>query len=261
MVRESLDSILQESLDRALKEEDLECFGEPDVELVEIDPFSFKAVVPLEPVVELGDFRSIRLEPEPVEVTEEQVDKFIERMRYDAAPWEPVERPVKFDDLVALDVDGYIEGNQVADDKGVDFIPTKDSPMPFPGFSVYLEGMQADESKEFTLKVPEENPDNTIAGKDCRFNVKVLGIKEKVLPELDDEFAKGVGDGYESLEALRTSILDTLTQRTEWVARRSFEEKSLEEVIKGVSIEVPEVTTNREIDRLLEEQAPRRARA
>ena len=230
-------------------------FWEPDVEMVEIDPFSFKAVVPLEPVVELGDFRSIRLEPEPVEVTEEQVDKFIERMRYDAAPWEPVERPVKFDDLVALDVDGYIEGNQVADDKGVDFIPTKDSPMPFPGFSVYLEGMQADESKEFTLKVPEENPDNTIAGKDCRFNVKVLGIKEKVLPELDDEFAKGVGDGYESLEALRTSILDTLTQRTEWVARRSFEEKSLEEVIKGVSIEVPEVTTNREIDRLLEEQA------
>ena len=255
LVRETLDSMVQDALERAIKDENLETFGDPDVEMVEIDPVSFKAVVPLEPVIDLGDFRSLQLEPEHVEVTEEQVDKLIEQMRYDSAPWEPADRPVKFGDLVTLDVDGSIKGNKVADDKGVDFIPTQDNPRPFPGFSVYLEAMKRDESKEFTLKVPEDEADSTIAGEDCNFSVKVVEIKEKVLPELDDEFAKGVGDGYESLEALRANVLESLTEQVERAAQRAFQEKSLQEVIKGASIEVSELTTNREIDHLLEEQA------
>ena len=254
LVRESLDSIAQESLEKAIKQENLEAFGEPEVELVEIDPLSFKAVVSLEPVVDLGAFRSLRLEPEPFEVTEEQVDSVLERMQYDAAPWEPVDRPVKFGDLLNIDLDGTVEGNKVADEKGVDFIPRQDNPLPFPGFSVYLEGMNKEESKEFTLDVPEDYSDNSIAGKECRFKVKVLETKEKVLSELDDEFAKGVGTGYESLEALRTGVLTDLTERAQSLTQRAFQEKSLEEVIKGAAVEVSELTTNKEIDHLLEEQ-------
>lgn len=254
LVRESLDAILQESLDKAIKEENLEVFGEPDLELLEMDPLSFKAVVPQEPVVDLGDFRSIRMEPEPIDVTEEQVDKVIDQLRYDAAPWEPADRPVKFGDLTTLDVDGVIEGKVVADNKGVDFVPSQDSPMPFPGFSVYLEGMERGASKEFTLSVPEDNPDASIAGKECRFNVKILEIKEKVLPELDDEFAKGVGEGYESLVALRSGVQENVTAQMERTSRRAFEERILEEIIGGASVEVPDITTDREIDHLLEER-------
>ena len=255
LVRESLDSILQDSLDQAIKQEELNTFGQPDVELIEVDPFSFKAVVPLEPIVDLGDFRSLRLQPEPVEVTEEQVDKVIERLRFDAGPWEPVDRPVKFGDLVNLDVGAFIEGKQVGDDRGVDFIPNKDGTEPLPGFSVYLEGTGKDESKEFTLNVPEDHSDKTMAGKECRFSVKVLEIKEKSLPELDDEFAKGVGDGYESLEALHASVLEDLTTRIERSAQIAFQERSMEEVVKGASVELSDLTINREIDHLLEEQA------
>ena len=69
---------------------------------------------------------------------------------YDAAPWEPSDAPVKFGNLVTLDVDGTIDGDKVADDRGVDFIPSQDNPRPFPGFSIYLEGMKKEESKEFT---------------------------------------------------------------------------------------------------------------
>ena len=254
LVRESLDAILEESLDRALKDENLEIFGEPDVELLEMDPLSFKAVVPQEPVVELGDFRSIRMEPEPADFTEEQVDLVIEQLRYDAAPWKPVERLSKFGDLTTLDVDGIIEGKVVVDDKGVDFIPSQDNPLPFPGFSVYLEGMEREASKEFTLTVPEDNADATMAGKECRFNVKILEIKEKVLPELDDEFAKGAGEGYESLVALRSGIQENLTAQAERAAQRVFQERLLEEIIGGASVEVPDLTTNREIDHLLEER-------
>ena len=253
LVRESLDAMLQESLDKAIKAEDLEVFGEPDVEMVEFDPLSFKVVAPLEPIVDLGDFRSIRMEPEPTEVTEEQVDRVIERLRYDAAPWEPVERPVKFGDQVTLNVDGFIDGDQVANDRGVDFIPSQDNPHPFPGFSVHLEGMARDGSKEFTLAVPEDFPDTTMAGKECRFNVNILEIKEKALPELDDEFAKGVGDEYETLEALRFGILENLVEQTENATKIAFQEKSLTEVVKGASVQVSDLTANREIDHLIED--------
>ena len=254
LVRESLDFIMQESLDRALKEEDLEAFGEPDVEVVEIDPLSFKAVVPLEPIVELGDLSGLHLEPEPVEVTQEQVDGVLEQTRYNSAPWEPVDRPVRFRDLVNLDVDAFIEGKRVANDKGIEFIPDKDNPSPLPGFSVHIEGLKKDDSKEFTLQVPDDYADNKIVGKECRFNIKVLEIKEKALPELDDEFAKGVGDGYESLEGLRESILEDLRKQAERASQRAFQEDTLTQVINGASVEVPGLITDREIDHMLEEQ-------
>ena len=254
LVRESLDFILQESLDKALKEEDLEAFGEPDIEVVEIDPLSFKAVVPLEPIVDLAEFRSIRMEPESIEVSEEDVNQVLEQMRYSAAPWEPADRPVRFGDLVTLDVDGSVDGKKVANEKGVEFIPDKDNPSPFPGFSVYLEGLKKEEYKEFTLPIAEDYLESSLAGKECRFNVKVLEIKEKLLPALDDEFAKDVRDGYSTLEALRTSVLDDLTERAEKTAQRAFQEKALEQVISGASLEVSEFTTNKEIDHMLEEQ-------
>ena len=254
LVRENLDNIVQESLERAIKEENLETFGEPEVEVVEIDPLSVKSVVPLEPIVDLGDFRSLRLEPDPVEVTEEDVDRAIERIRYEGAPWEPVDRGVKFGDLVTMDLEGTIEGRKVADEKGIDFIPSQDNPVPIPGFSVYMEGMGKDEPKEFSLSVPDDYPDKTLVGKECRFQVKVQEIKEKALPELDDEFAKGAGKGYESLEALRTTLMNDLTERAQQEAERAFQEKSLEEVVKGASLEVSNLTTNQEIDHLLEER-------
>ena len=254
LIRDSLDLIVQESLDKALKEESLESFGEPNVEELEIEPLSFKAVVPLEPIADLGDFRSLRLEPETVEVTEEQVERAIELMRYDAAPWEPADRPVTFGDLVTMDVDGFIDDNRVANDRGVDFIPTQDNPLPFPGFSENLARMERDESKEFTIQIPEDHQDNTIAGKECSFTAKVLEIKTKALPEIDDEFAKGVGDGYDSLEALRSGVQEKLREQLERAAGHAFEERGLEEVIKGASIEVSNLTTDREIDHLFEDR-------
>ncbi len=254
LVRENLDSIVQESLERAIKEENLETFGEPEVEVVEIEPLSVKSVVPLEPIVDLGEFRSLRLEPETVEVKAEDVDRAIERIRYEGAPWEPVDRGVKFGDLVTLDLEGTIEGRKVADEKGIDFIPSQDNPVPVPGFSVYLEGLGKDEPKQFSLPIPDNYPDKALVGKECRFLVKLQEIKEKALPELDDEFAKGVGEGHDSLEALRTSLMNGLTERAQHEADRAFQERSLDEVVKGATVEVSNLTTNQEIDHILEER-------
>jgi len=255
VVREGLDSILVESLNQAMEEESLEPFGEPEMEVLELDPVSFKAVVPLEPGVDLGNFRELRLQPEAVEVGEEQVGEVLQQLQRSSGVWEPRQGKVRFDDLVTIDVEGTADGRRLAHDQAVDFVPRLDSPLPFPGFSVYLEGMDKGETKEFTLPIPADYADSAIAGKEGRFNVKVLEIKEMKLPELDDEFAKGVGEGYDSLEVLRANLLERLRGDSERRVQIALQEKTLEEVIQGATVEYSALTEGRELSRLVEERA------
>jgi trigger factor len=246
--------MIPETLDKVLRDEELQAFAEPDVEVLEIEPVSFKAVVPLEPVVDLGDYRSIRIDHEPVEVTDEQVDDVVERLRQEAAPWEPADRPAQFGDLLSLNVRGTIEGEEVINDEGVDYIPQLENVLPFPGFAVYLEGMTEGQEKEFTLTVPEDYPRPQLAGKECHFHVEALSIKRKALPELDDEFAKGVGEGYDSLEALRDFVRRRLTEEAEAEATRQLEAKSLEELVNIASIQASEMLYQRELDSMQQER-------
>ena len=109
MVQEGLDSIVTASLNQALEQESLEPFGEPEIDSLELEPVSFKATVPLEPEVELGDFRSIRLEPDPVEIMDEQVTEVLEQLQRSNGVWEPREGQVRFGDMVNLDVDGRLK--------------------------------------------------------------------------------------------------------------------------------------------------------
>ena len=254
LVQEALDFMIPETLDQVLRDEDLQAFGQPDVEVLEMEPVSFKAVVPLEPLVELGDFRSIRVEREEVEVTDEAVGDVMERLRQESAPWEPVERPVQFGDMLNVDVKGSIDGEQVVDDQGIDYLPQEENVLPFPGFAVHLEGMSEGEEKEFVVTIPEDYPREQYAGKDCNFQVKVLSIKDKMLPELDDEFAKGVGEGYDDLEALRNFVRERLTEEEEARVNHEFQENSLDELIKIASVHASQMLFQREVDAVWEER-------
>jgi len=147
-----------------------------------------------------------------------------------------------------------IEGEDVIDDQGIDFIPQVDNNLPFPGFSVYLEGMTEEQIKEFALAVPDDYPQDNYAGKECRFNVEVLSIKEKNLAELDDDFAKGVREGFESLEALTDHVRRRLSDEGEAAETRRLEASSLEELKKLAKIEASELVYERELDLMYEER-------
>ena len=257
LVQEALEFMIPETLDQVLKDQDIQAFLEPELELLEVEPVSFKAVVPLEPVVDLGDFRMIRLEREPVEITQAGVDEVIERLRFEAGPWEPVERPVQFGDLLSLDVTGTILGEQAISDQGIDFIPQQDNQLPMPGFSIYLEGAAEGQEKEFTLIVPEDHTQTQYAGQECRFRVNILSIKEKRLPDLDDEFAKGIRDGYESLEALRSDVEERLTKDAETASLRQLEQNSLDELLKIANVQASSLIYQRELDQMHQEQEQR----
>ena len=254
LVQEALEFMIPETLNQVLSDESIQAYADPQLELLEIEPVSFKAVVPLEPLVDLGDFRSIHVDREPVEVKEEQVDEVIENLRNESAPWDPVERPVRFGDLLNLNVDGTIDGEKAINDQGVDFIPEEENPMPMPGFSAILEGMTTGEKKEFSLFVPEDHTQEDYAGKECQFQVEVLSIKEKQLPELDDEFAKGIRDGYENLEALKDFVRQRIKDDAEANVERQVQDASLQELLKIASIQASDLIYQRELDHMYEER-------
>ena len=253
LVQEALEFMIPESLDKVLREHEIRAFVEPQLEVLDLEPVSFKAVVPLEPTVDLGNFRSIRLQSTDVDIGDEDVNKVLESLQYESAPWEPVERPVVFGDLVTMNVRGTIAGDEVINDEGVDYIPQLDNNFPVPGFSVYIEGMTEGQEKEFTLPLPEETISEDSTASDCHFYVHVMAVKEKRLPELDDEFAKGVREGFESLEALSEHIRQRLTEDAEATAQRELERNCLEEVKKIATIQASELIYQREMESIRED--------
>ena len=253
LVQEALEFMIPESLDKVLRDEEISAFTEPQLEVLDLEPVSFKAVVALEPTVSLGDLESIRVEAPEVAVGDEDVEQVLENLRYESAPWEPAERPVAFGDLVTLNVNGTVGGQDVVNDEGVDYIPQLDNNFPVPGFSVYLEGMTEGQDKEFTLPIPEESLPKDSTSSECHFRVEVISVKEKRLPELDDEFAKGVRDGFESMEALSVHVRERLTQDAEATAQRELERNCLEEVKKIATVQASDLIYQREMESIRED--------
>lgn len=254
LVQEALDFMIPETLNQALQDEEIQAFVEPRVEVLELEPVTFKATVPLEPSVDLGDFYDIRLEKEPVEITEEEVDQVLERIRREMAPWEPVNRPVQFGDLLNLNVVGEMDGEQVVNDDAVDYIPETTNVLPFPGFAENLEAMEEGQDKDFTITIPEDYPRPEYAGKEVAFKVEVLSVKEKTLADLDDEFAKGVGEGFDDMEALRAHILERITGEAEAQSDYSFQEQSMSSLLESATITASDLLLEREIQNMQDER-------
>lgn len=253
LLGEAVERLVPQLYSRAVEEQGIDAIAQPEIEITQTDPVIFKATVPLRPTVELGNYREIRVDPEPVEVAEEEMEKAIEQVRYQHAPWQPVERPIQFGDLVTIDVKGSLEDGSLLDRKDLQYQVLKALPFPVPGFSEQLEGLDKGEEKEFTISFPADYEISHLAGKEYLFRVVVSEIKEQKLPEVNDEFAKSVGEGFEDLESLRQRIASALKALAEEKERRRFEEKVIDAVVELSKVDFPPVLVEREIDRLIRE--------
>ena len=206
MLNEILDTMLPELTTQAITDQNLDAVGLPSIELEELDPFQFSATVPLRPEVDLGEYSSIRIDRSPAVVEDDAVDNRIEQIRLSVATWEPTERPVEIGDMVTAQIKGTIEENTIFDEADAVYLVNEEIGRPFPGFSEKLVGLETDKSSQFNLLIPEDFADSNLAGKDAHFEVRIKDIKTRILPEVDDEFAKGIGEGYESLEELKNEI-------------------------------------------------------
>ncbi len=255
LLHEALERAVTGLVERAVKEESLEPYVPPDMDVTSVEPLEIRATVPLEPAVNLGDYQSLRIERQIVQVGEEQVDDVLERLRTESAPWEPSEEPVQFGDQLTLDVAGTVEGRTIVDDKGIEYIPSMENKLPLPGFSVMLEGSKKGDDKTFTLPVPEDFGSEDMDGKECRFHVVIGEVKRRALSDLDDEFAKGVGPGFDTLEALRESVTESLVATAEREADQELYDKALEQVTAGATVEFADVLLERQLDHMWHERA------
>ena len=246
--------MIPESLDQALRDNDISAFAEPHIELLGMEPTQYKATVPLEPIVVLGNTDEINIEREPVSITEEQVDEVLDRVRNEQASWEPVERPIEYSDLLNINVKGIIDDELVIDDSEIDFMPIEDSVLPFPGFAPNLIGHSETESLEFEITIPEDYARKEYAGKQCAFEVVILSVKEKNLPAIDDEFAKGIGEGFDTLEDFKSNVMEQLTTEADSQAALKLQEDSLNKLVEISDIQASNLLYEREADSLRRER-------
>ncbi len=257
LLEDAINHLLPEAYEKAIKEQKLEAIAQPEIELTQTEPVIFKAVVPLTPKADLGDYRNVLVKPETVEVKEDDVKEVIEGVRHQHATWEPADRQVDFNDMVTIDVESSVEGKPFITQNGVQYQVLRDLASPVPGFAEQLPGMTKGEVKEFKLKFPQDYPREGFAGKEAAFKVKLGEIKQEKLPEVNDDLAKQVDASLETLDALRERVSTNLRLRAEQKARLDFEEHTVDAVVEAAKVEFPPVLVEMEIDRLINDQSRR----
>ncbi|MEX2237407.1 MAG: trigger factor [Dehalococcoidia bacterium] len=251
LLHEALDRLVPEVYDEVIEEQDIAAIDLPQLSITNLDPVSFTATIPIRPEVKLGDYKSIRVPREPVDVPEELVDAEIEQIRATQAIVEPVERPVQLGDVLRVNVALSVDGEEQFSRDDVEFALHEERVVIQPGFKEELLGMSKGESKDFTLPVSDDHPDESRRGKDQQFHVAVNEVKERRLPELDDDFAGAVGEGFDSLEELKQRIRDNLRVEREREEGSRYENAILDQLLERAEIEFPPVLVEREIDHQL----------
>jgi trigger factor len=255
LIREALDFMVSDVTEKAFSERNIETAGPPDVELLDLDPVIFKATVALKPIVDLGNYRGIRVPETPPEVKDEDVANQLEALRHESASWEPVDRAVALGDMVTMDVTATVEDSEILNESDTVYLADAENEMPFPGLPQRLEGAEVGVVREFDLEIPSDYGSDQIAGKTARFVVTVNDVKERKLPELDDEFAKGVGDDFDTLDALRESVRDQLQLAAEGSAENMYQEAAVDELLANATVELAPLSVDREIHRTMDRRA------
>jgi len=212
--------------------------------------------VSLKPEVKLGDYHSIRLEPDPViKIARKEVTAAMEESRERQGAWVPVGRPVELGDLVTMDIEANVDGKPWLNHKGVLYEVDKDSSSPVPGFASHLQGTEKNKEKTFSLTIPDDYPIKEMCGKEGAFKVTVTEIKEKQLPELDDELAQSAG--YDNLVDMKKKVAVDLRAKAEARNRLELRQKALDALVEISEVNYPPILEDEEITGLLRDEAQR----
>jgi trigger factor len=267
--QEGIERAIPEAYREAITQADVQPIDQPEIEVVSTDPLKIKATVSVQPTVEVGDYKSIRVPKLPVEVPYERINDTIERLREQHTQWTPVERAAQAGDRVTADVVGTIGatptlydpsgqpilntegGEELLNSKNAEIELNLESKAPVPGFHEQLVGMRPKSEKRFVLSLPADWPNEEQRSKSVLFQVRVEEVKEGKAPALDDEFAKSVGPEYETFEALREDIRNRLRAQLEHDAEHAYEDSVIKAAVEQAKIEMPPALVRRENDRLV----------
>jgi trigger factor len=259
---EAIELLVDEVYPEAIKESGVDPFGPGSLEeIISTDPPKFAFLVPLAPKVTLGDYKAIRKDYEPKEVTEEDIEQFLERLRSSYATAEPVERPAQDGDMVFT----IVTATDLKPEEGKDPVIMNDRPIqteikepdetseewPFPGFAKSLAGMSAGEEKTVTHQFADDSHYEMMRSREIEYKIKIDSVKVLNKPELNDEFAQTVGE-FGDLAALRANIQNGLEANAREEYDQSFFNGLIDEIRKGADIKYPPQLLQDDMDSVLE---------
>ena len=253
---EAFNIIYPDAMEMAVEKSGIKTVGRADVDLgdpAEEGGLTIIAKVPVEPEVELGEYKGIEVEKETVKVLQADVKAELNRMAQRNARTETVERKAKKNDTVDIDFEGFVDGVPFEGGKAEHHELTLGSGAFIPGFEDQLIGCKAGDEKDVVVTFPEEYHAKELAGKEATFKCKVHKVEETILPEIDDEFAKDVSDTCETLDDLKKEITERLKAERQEAADNAFEEKVLDAVIDGMKADIPAAMIDAQVDTIVQD--------
>ncbi|MDO5456733.1 MAG: trigger factor [Atopococcus tabaci] len=256
LYEDALNAILPEAYMEALSEADVEPVDQPDFEPEKMEKDSdwvIKALLTLKPEVKLGDYKNLDVTKQDREVEESDVDEQLEEEREQHAELVVVDREAKEGDTVVIDFLGKKDGEAFDGGAGNNYPLEIGSNSFIPGFEEQLVGTQAEDQVDVEVTFPEDYTEESLAGEEAVFEVTVHEVKERQVPELDDDFAQDVDEDVENLAELREKRLEELKESKEAQAKAAIEEEAIRKAVENAEIEeIPEAMTHEEVHRQME---------
>ena len=253
---DAVNEMIPDAYEKAADECGEDIVSSPVIDVTQIEkgkPFIFTAEVALKPDVKLGKYKGVEIDRVETAVTDEDVDAEINRERErNARNIEVTDRPVKDGDMTVLDFEGFVDGVAFEGGKGENYSLTIGSGAFIPGFEEQLIGAEIDKETEVHVTFPEDYQAEDLKGKDAVFKCTVKEIKEKELPELDDEFAGEISE-FETLEEYKADVRAKLTETKEKEAKNLREEAVVEAIIKDADMEIPDAMIETQQKQMVDE--------
>ncbi len=256
LLEEAVEHLVPKLYREAIESKDLEPIAQPELEITQSEPLVFKAIVSLKPEVRLGDYHEIKVDAGlATEVTDKEVALAIEEFRKEKGAWVPAERAAELGDLLTMSVQANVDGKPWLEHKDILYEMDKDSRSPVPGFASCLQGTERNKEKAFSLSIPDDYHIEEMRGKEASFTVTASEIKEKELPDVNDELAKGAG--YGGLEDMKEKVAASLRTRAEARNRLEMKQKALDALVEMSEVSYPPILEDEEIAGLLKSEAQR----
>ena len=246
--------------EEARKESDLTIISYPDYEMVDVnddDTFVFTATVAIRPEVTLGEYKGIKVKKQSYEVSDSDVDEELERVReQNGRRIDVTDRAVQADDIVRIDFDGYVDGEAFTGGRGEDYDLVIGSHSFIDNFEDQLIGCNIDDDVDVNVTFPENYHEASLAGKPALFKVKIKSIKQKELPELNDEFADEVSE-FDTLDEYKEDIRKNITERKKKQADDAKETEAVDKLAEEATMDLADLAIDSQVDQMVQEFAYR----
>ncbi len=254
------ETVIEDTVDdeyrKAIEENNLEVVTKPEMDVKQIGKgkdFIYTVTFHVKPEAKVSKYKGLEVKKADTKVTKKDIDAELETVREKNADIVSVEdRPLENKDISTIDFEGFVDGVAFEGGKGENFELTIGSGQFIPGFEEQLIGMNIGEDREIKVKFPDEYHAENLAGKDATFKVKLISIKAKNLPELDDEFAKDVSE-FDTLEEYKKDLQEKIKTRKEAQAKAQKESQAIEQLIANTEVNIPDGMIDDQVHQMLHE--------